>query len=1308
MTLKDSELLVVEGAEDFDTREDASDSVVTNQVKDTAASLTLRSSSVLDAINNYWGHKQRNPRFSVRFRFLSTSQAGFEQNAPFGKGIKGLDLWGRAALDARGDLGPLRQFLLERDLDRSLADFVQNSSDSDFREHFLRRIEWDLGQPIKDVLIDELESRLVNLGASWTPLVPPHAAKKAFFSLINFVEAHMESDGDRTIRRSDLMDQFENAVSERVPFGTIAQTGQSSAATTARPATVGAPTPIVTDTTWRAPLTDDLHAQLTASGVLLLSGSSGVGKTTLAALVAQKTGGNWGWVSFRNRSAPEVREILSRTHHEVISGTSPTALVLDDMRLSSSTAFERELLLVLFSISSERGKIIITSSDHCSPQLLVKGKIDAECCRDVPYFSDSDIRDLLRLGGLEDDRAGTWAKTIMFTTSGHPQLVHARVRSLKAKSWPRPDSTDLTLPEDVQVEREATRARLIDEIPSQDARELAYRLSVVTGSFSRSLVFKIAAVDEAVQLPGEQFDLLRGPWVEEEANERFRISPLLSGAAKAVLPPAQVKRIHETIVLEVLQSQTLDQYQIGTAMSHALLAESGPFLAKLSMVILETDRDDIPMLEAGLIWFPHLATSPRQTIHTDNPYVEFFLRLAQYSIASNGTKPATAVPLVDRILEALDQLDSDAGSRHALSELTAYGTILNTITVPLPSRTVVALLVKFRKAEQIAKLPDEIASAPETASYASGLEGLSKSQILFSFHASRGLGIEDFADLLSSLEELDDENRKYLLEVFNKADDFASLLVSNAWWSEVRDRELDVDRAVEVFERAAQLSEIWKVPKLSIAALIAVSVVHDEYGNDPDKSRETLDHADNLYPSHPELWAQRAKVEYHAKNYDNALDLFSAALDHDLEIPPVEKVYGFRMAGISAARNGDWTSASKFFDAGAKAANELETLVWMRIGLLADAAFALWKGSERARSVQLFSSVLNELGQCPINEELQSRHVHATIAHTVAWLSFNAVSQEFPDHVEPIPGTCSHPEPHEGLANHEIVETPKVWGVLAALEVFLGVDYGIRPRALEELGAPLPISIDIQICTMALEGAWDRADFTNLPALIIEFVEATHRATKLRAAGADGWSHELVEPMTSAERRSPIVEHTINLYLLSAAVTLLERDSQGGVPARKWRAELSDRNYLPISSDALLTVLDNGNEREPDGMEIPWVDAAYRLMQLSAAPASADELFICHFRLLELLGQSQGRAEASFDAFAVRAWRYAAEHQRFAFVAPGMSCAQIIELCDIGEFRGFSRIAAILEVAADALRIQLADSAKEKLRYIVENGRTPY
>ena len=144
------------------------------------------------------------------------------------------------------------------------------------------------------------------------------------------------------------------------------------------------------------------------------------------------------------------------------------------------------------------------------------------------------------------------ANIILLTTQGHPQLVHARIRNLQKKNWPPVEDMTWLKGEDLEKERTASRVRLLDEIPSDEARLLAYRLSLMVEHFPRKIATDLAQLPPQISLAGETFDLLVGPWIEKVGDYSYRISPLLLYQGREVLTLSEANSVHEAIALKTI------------------------------------------------------------------------------------------------------------------------------------------------------------------------------------------------------------------------------------------------------------------------------------------------------------------------------------------------------------------------------------------------------------------------------------------------------------------------------------------------------------------------------------------------------------------------------------------------------------------------------------------------------------------------------------------------------------------------------------------------------------------------------------
>jgi hypothetical protein len=210
--LQEREILMLEGAEDFDIHLD--DIVVANQVKDARGNITLRTPDVVDALNNYWGHRERNPDYEVVLRFLTTAEAGLESGKPFGPGVCGLDYWQR--VDVTGcDIQPLRQFLLSLKLSDSLRTFVEAAADDELREQLIHMIKWDLGAKPKEALEYAIEDKLKVHGSKYR--INTHHSCNTLPHLLKRIVDTLSSKGLKQLTYGDFLSCFDEATTESIP-----------------------------------------------------------------------------------------------------------------------------------------------------------------------------------------------------------------------------------------------------------------------------------------------------------------------------------------------------------------------------------------------------------------------------------------------------------------------------------------------------------------------------------------------------------------------------------------------------------------------------------------------------------------------------------------------------------------------------------------------------------------------------------------------------------------------------------------------------------------------------------------------------------------------------------------------------------------------------------------------------------------------------------------------------------------------------------------------------------------------------------
>ncbi len=1298
MQLKENEILILEGAEDFDVHSELS--VTTTQIKDVSNNLTLRSKSIIDSINNYWTCCEDNAGYNIVFRFLTTAEAGQEQGFPFGPDQKGLEYWTKVQSD-QSDIGPLREYLLQLNLNPNLLSFIETSTEEEIREKLIGCIKWDMGNKPREALQYILEDKLkvhglkLHINSHYSCQALPHILKK--------IADLLSTKGLKVLRLGDFLTCFDEATTITIPRGrreVITSDNNfkqlavmSDLVEMSRLENVSksfdSPIPIVDGGISRSVNVSKLSSLLLEQRVIFLYGSSGLGKTNLATLISDEIGGNWQWASFRGMQFEQIKDLLKFTSYALNEAKLTPFLVLDDIDLSQIYQYEREFISAIFSVIDSNGMVIVTGPVRPPLQLLLKLWKNETCEVSVPYFDESEVTDMVLAHGLTESKdASTWARMIWLTTSGHPQLVHARVRNFSTKGWPPFNLSDFTEPEDIERVRTEARVRLINEFPDENARTLAYRLSLLNGAFTRETAIAVAGTTPPINLPGEAFDAIIGPWIEREGEDRYRISPLLTGAARDVLSKAEISAVHTAIAISILLRRKMDQFEVSTAFFHAYMAKDIAVLAKLAYNISTISRENTYPLYNSMIWFTLLGLEEGQRILPDNPEIDLMLRLAQYKLIASSTEPDKAIAVIERVEETLNGIESSELKLH--SETSAYALILNTLDVQIPSSMVIRMLSRLIDInEDSSALKDISESMRKDQAILPLLGENTPAQVFFSYLGARLSGLNDLYELITSLESIPEKKRDHLLSVFDTYTDFAPLLVNRAWWKELNNGELDVPRALEVFEYTLSKAREWKISELIKACFVAKSVIQDEYGHSTELALEVLDLADREFPNEACLVNQRAKVLFNAERDIEALPIANKALSLP-NLSDIEYVFCCRVAGKAAAKSGDWVESERLFRQGAEKAIQSSTQMSMGVGLKADAAFALWKQKQYESSLLLFADTLELLATIPISENIRIRHLHATVRHSIYWIHCDARGDIPTNYVEPIPGMCSNQEPHEGIKDHRLIDLSAVWEILVSTENILGLNLGIVDRLQGATDGKKPLLMAGYQRALDFETVFKKKKLDHLVPKVIEMIEGLYLSKKIEEEQVDGWEVGDIPKLPDDYWDNFEDWDWFKHYMLVASVICAAEKDSDILPTDIWRTDLSSAGILNEELEHFLNVLEGA---KPDGSL--YQQAAAKIFLLINETLSPVDLWTSSFRLLNALMNEKKFVEAALEKLLTTLWLFSAKKQRFTFSTPALICPMIEKCCLNAEISGFVKIASILKMSAPYLNIQLPiDSVK--------------
>jgi len=377
--LKENEVLYLEGAEDIDLL--CEETAETIQVKNIRKSITLKSQEILDSIVHFWEHKQNNQDVKVSFRFLTTAKRGKEKGSPFGDRY-GLDYWDDCKRPD-SNITTLRKFLQKQALPSStLQKFISSSSDKELRENIIKCIEWDTGNEPQDFLEELIKKKVSYYGKDYN--IPPSESEKVVPHLLQYVWRVIHQSKERRLEYYDFMRVFDEATRETVPkhelnrlkqiesrfHGSLSlgESEKSGFMYVDAPLSL-VPPPLPQRLSTRKKLINQLISNLDTQGLIVLQGSAGMGKSTLAKLFVHNDDDSWKWLDMRGLKPEQVKERLFQVASHGASESTEKA-VIDDLNFGNQYQIYENALLSFMHVVLSRGGLVILTAQMPIPRRI--------------------------------------------------------------------------------------------------------------------------------------------------------------------------------------------------------------------------------------------------------------------------------------------------------------------------------------------------------------------------------------------------------------------------------------------------------------------------------------------------------------------------------------------------------------------------------------------------------------------------------------------------------------------------------------------------------------------------------------------------------------------------------------------------------------------------------------------------------------------------------------------------------------------------------------------------------------------------
>ncbi len=1033
MRLNPGETLLIELAEDFAV---VTEQVVTmTQVKRDASAraLTLRREEARKAVLSLWQFSNANPGRDVRLHFLTTANPGHEQGVAFPEGLTGIGYWARVALGA--DVEPLRAFLLTLAWPEDLARFLAEAEADQFRARLVRRIYWLTGADTSQALLQSLEARLGQRAMSEGPMAMASDGARALPMLVlKTAKAVLEE------RRSLTLEQFEQAWREAtnipVPISAarrllaIGTEGALNAA--AAPGVDLDPLPIRLAP--RAALVDRMSEMLRSGAALWIHGSSGLGKSRLAQLVARRSNASWHVARLRGLSPAEAAQAL-REAAAAFDRPDLAGIILDDLPVPLVDPLLGWVRALATQAAQIGAKLIVTSAR--AP--LVSARLALEPYRlevlPGPYLTQEDVADMVRAAGGD---AKSWVAILHLTCGGgHPLFVDARIAGLASRGWPK-DERILGLVDpatEVAEVRSDIALRLLRELDA-DTHTLLLRLSAFCSPFDRELALAVAAAHRALPRPGTLFDFLVGPWVENAGDDQFKLSPLLVSAGAAGLDPDELAAVRASIVDHLLARRPFPGSLLSELLIQASVIRHVPGLGFVAGAIMTSEHR--ALVARSCIPLAFLSSKADGKLVPEQPGVSANLRIAQVIAI-------TALPNHPQLISVLGEADREFDALpepiRSGSRFTVLLAVLANEELEAPPSIWVPCLKRYCAMIDGGEVPVELTEGIT----ATDLNGLAPDEFFFALRAGKVGSPHDLERLFEELVDVAAERRHGWLTASSRLTGGPPLFIQTAWARAAQAPAYDAAPDVAIYRRLASVAEGWGEIEVAIECHRSAATLLDEYLEEREAALAQLDNAETVQLGAPGIARSRATILAHAGRHAEADRLLAGLRDSYSGDEPVERALMLQSSGISAARAGDRRRAATLFREAHSASEGTILNAGIRVGLLCDAAVEYGAAGDLSEALVPLAEALD--AAAPLEGSTDDRE----------WLAVQAVSQvaqwlldthkgrqclALADH----PGSWSALSPK--LPEDRAGAVPLEYGLARAaiLEGRLGSDAGLRSR----------------------------------------------------------------------------------------------------------------------------------------------------------------------------------------------------------------------------------------------------------------------
>lgn len=234
----------------------------------------------------------------------------------------------------------------------------------------------------------------------------------------------------------------------------------------------------------------------------------------------------------------------------------------------------------------------------------------------------------------------------------------------------------------------------------------------------------------------------------------------------------------------------------------------------------------------------------------------------------------------------------------------------------------------------------------------------------------------------------------------------------------------------------------------------------------------------------------------------------------------------------------------------------------------------------------------------------------------------------------------------------------------------------------------------------ALESLFRKKFFVNLVPTLIEFHEAMHYTKVAEKNNIDLFEIGRIPPLPEGYWSDDAPWDLNSQIILAACIVCFANKPPQPLLLNNWSNELQQVAEPTADFKKLINVL-HGEVPDEHNLYEQGAAALLSLQNTSLMPA---QLWKHSLRLLEAARMVKNITSTALEELLVKRWFFAAQQQKFAFIAPRISTVEIENACFETRYSGIEKVALILIVALPYLGIKISNEIKNLLENI-RNGK---